>query len=148
MTYQEKKSIVTLISTILIFAIYCLYMYPRYPEQGAELTEVLRYWGSFVLILMLVSIIAHIIISIVFNIVYRMTTGEKEPGFADELDRMIELRAHRISFLLFILGFLCAMGSLVMEKPLYVMFDLLIAAGFLADVSSSVTKLYHYRRGF
>ncbi|GMK37782.1 hypothetical protein PCCS19_08360 [Paenibacillus sp. CCS19] len=147
MTYQEKKSIVTLISTILIFIGYCFYMYPKYPEQGTALSEVLHYWGSFVLILMLVSIIAHIMISIVFNIIYRMTTGEKEPGFTDELDRIIELRAHRTSFLLFILGFLCAMGSLVMEQPLYVMFNLLIAAGFLADVSGSVTKLYHYRRG-
>lgn len=147
MTYQEKKSIVTLISTILLFAAYCLYMYPRYPEQDAALPEMLHYWGSFVLILMLVSIIVHIVISIVFNIIFRMTTGEKEPAFADELDRIIELRAHRTSFLLFILGFLCAMGSLVLEQPLYVMFDFLIAAGFLADVSGSITKLYHYRRG-
>ncbi|PWW05131.1 hypothetical protein DFQ01_105115 [Paenibacillus cellulosilyticus] len=147
MTYQEKRSIVTLISTILIFAAYCLYMYPRYPEQGAELSELLHYWGAFVLVLMLISIIAHIVISIVFNIIYRMTTGEKEPGFTDELDRIIELRAHRTSFLLFILGFLCAMGSLVLEQPLYIMFDILIAAGFLADVSGSITKLYHYRRG-
>jgi hypothetical protein len=147
LTYQEKKSIVTLVSTILIFAAYCLYMYPKYPEQGAVLSEVLHYWGSFVLILMVVSIVAHIVISIVFNMIFRMTTGEKEPRFADELDRVIELRAHRTSFLLFILGFLCAMGSLVMEQPLYVMFDLLIASGFLADVSGSITKLYHYRRG-
>ena len=34
MTYQEKKSIVSVISTIFIFVSYCLYMYPRYPEGG------------------------------------------------------------------------------------------------------------------
>ncbi|TJY39594.1 hypothetical protein E5161_18650 [Cohnella pontilimi] len=148
MTYQEKKSIVSLISTILIFVAYCLYKYPQFPEGGLDSTETFRYWGSFVLVLMLVSIIAHIVISIVFNIVFRITTGEKEPTFADELDKLIELKANRISFFVFILGFLLAMGSLVIDKPSQVMFMILIASGFLSDVTGSVTKLYHYRKGF
>ncbi|SFE82010.1 hypothetical protein SAMN05216378_4189 [Paenibacillus catalpae] len=147
MTYQEKKSITALISTVLIFAAYCLYMYTQYPEEGLGLEEGFRYWGSFVLILMVVSIVAHIVISIIFNIIFRMTTGEKEPAFADELDKLIELKAHRNSFFLFILGFLLAMGSLVTDQPLTVMFVILIASGFLSDVTGSITKLYHYRRG-
>jgi hypothetical protein len=147
MTYQEKKSIVSLISTILIFGSYCLYMYPQYPEGGAELTETFHYWGSFVLILTLISIVAHIIISIIFNIVFRITTREKEPTFADELDKLIDLKATRNSFFVFIIGFLLAMGSLVIDQPSQVMFIILIAAGFISDVTGSVTKLYHYRRG-
>lgn len=147
MTYQEKKSIVSLLSTILIFGIYCLYKYSQYPEGGLEPAETLRYWGSFVLVLMVVSIVAHIVISIVFNIVFRMTTGEKEPTFADELDKLIDLKSARISFFVFILGFLAAMGSLVVDQPAQVMFMILIASGFLADLTGSVTKLYHYRKG-
>jgi hypothetical protein len=147
MTYQEKKSIVSLFSAILIFGFYCLYMYPQYPEGGVESTETYRYWGSFVLILTLVSIIAHIIISIIFNIVFRMTTKEKEPRFADELDKLIELKAFRNSFFVFILGFLVSMGSLIIYQPLHVMFIILIISGFISDVTGSVTKFYHYRRG-
>jgi hypothetical protein len=147
MTYQEKKSIVLLFSTILIFVTYCLYMYPQYPGAGLESVETYRFWGSFVLILTLVSIIAHIIISIIFNIIFRMTTKEKEPTFADELDKLIELKAFRNSFFLFILGFLLAMASLVFYQPSQVMFIILILSGFIADVSGSITKLYHYRRG-
>jgi hypothetical protein len=147
MTYQEKKSIVSLISAILIFGTYSLYMYPRHPEGGLESLETFRYWGSFVLILTLFSIVAHIIISIFFNIIFRITTGEKEPTFADELDKLIDLKANRNSFFLFIIGFLLAMGSLVIYQPSQVMFIILIISGFISDVTGSVTKLYHYRKG-
>lgn len=147
MTYQEKKSIVSVISAVLIFAAFCLYMYPRHPGAGLESMETFRFWGSFVLFLTLFSIAAHILISIIFNIVFRITTGEKEPSFADELDKLIDLKAFRISFFVFILGFLSAMGSLVFFQPSQMMFVILIAAGFLSDVTGSVTKLYHYRKG-
>lgn len=147
MTYQEKKSIVSVISTILIFVSYCLYMYPRFPGGGLESIETFRYWGTFVLFLTLFSIVAHIIISIIFNIVFRITTNEKEPTFADELDKLIELKAHRNSFFVFIIGFLVAMGSLVIFEPSHMMFIILITSGFISDVMGSVTKLYHYRRG-
>jgi hypothetical protein len=147
MTYQEKKSIVSLVSAILIFGSYCLYMYPRYPGGGLESMETFRYWGSFVLILTLFSIVAHIIISSIFNIFFRITTREKEPTFADELDKLIDLRATRNSFFVFIVGFLLAMGSLIIYQPSQVMFIILITSGFISDVTGSVTKFYHYRRG-
>ncbi|WNS75718.1 hypothetical protein RRV45_01330 [Bacillus sp. DTU_2020_1000418_1_SI_GHA_SEK_038] len=147
MTYQEKKSILSLISTILIFGFYCLYMYPQYPGGEMESAESFRYWGSFVLILTLVSIIAHIIISIIFNIVFRITTREKEPNFADELDKLIDLKAFRNAFFVFIIGFLLAMGSLIIYQPLHVMFIILITSGFISDLTGSATRLYHYRRG-
>ncbi|WP_433944738.1 hypothetical protein [Paenibacillus sp. SN-8-1] len=147
MTYQEKKSIVSLISSILIFVVYCLYRYPLYPGGAANSKEMLHYWGSFVLVLTLVSIAAHIVISIIFNIIFRITTGEKEPAFADELDKRIDLLAFRNSFLVFVIGFILAMGSLVIDQPLEMMFIVLIAAGFLSDVIGSVSRMYHYRRG-
>lgn len=147
MTNQEKKSIVSLISAILIFGIYCFYMYPRYPGGNLESTETFHYWGSFVLLLTLFSILAHIIISIIFNIVFRITTREKEPKFADELDKLIDLKANRNSFFVFIVGFLLAMGSLVIYQPSQLMFIILIISGFTSDVTGSITKFYHYRRG-
>ncbi|WP_054942589.1 hypothetical protein [Paenibacillus ihuae] len=147
MTYQEKKSIVSLISTILIFTLYLLYRYPQYPNEVLDSKVTFHYWGSFVLVLTLVSIAAHIVISILFNIVFRMTTGEKEPAFADELDKRIGLFAIRNSFAMFISGFLLAMGSLVIDQPLKVMFIVLIVSGFLSDITGSISRIYYYRRG-
>ncbi|MFD2444238.1 hypothetical protein ACFSO7_09675 [Bacillus sp. CGMCC 1.16607] len=147
MTYQEKKSIVSLISAIVIFGSYWLYMYPRFPEGGLESMETFRFWGTFVLILTLVSIVSHIIISIIFNIIFRIMTREKEPKFADELDKLIELKAFRNSFFVFIIGFILAMGSLIIYQPSQMMFIVLITSGFISDVTGSITKFYHYRRG-
>jgi hypothetical protein len=39
------------------------------------------------------------------------------------------------------------MGSLIISQPSQVMFIILITSGFISDVTGSVTKLYHYRRG-
>ncbi|WP_166239940.1 hypothetical protein [Paenibacillus turpanensis] len=147
MTYQEKKSILSLISTILIFAAYCLYRYPQYPEGAVDSKEIFHYCGAFVLFLTLVSIAAHIVITIIFNIVFRITSGEKEPAFQDELDKLIDLKAFRNSFFVFVIGFLIAMGSLTLNQPLKVMFIILIVSGFLSDVTGSLSRLYHYRRG-
>ena len=147
MTYQEKKSIVSLISAIFIFTSFCLYMYPLYPEGGLDSPETFRYWGFFVLVLPVVSIVAHIVISIIFNILFRITTREKEPAFADELDKLIDLKANRISFFVFIIGFVIAMGSLIIDQRSQMMFIILIASGFISDVVGSFSKLYYYRKG-
>jgi hypothetical protein len=47
----------------------------------------------------------------------------------------------------FVLGFIIAMGSLVIDQPAQVMFMILIASGFISDVTGSVTRLFHYRKG-
>ncbi|WP_236339869.1 hypothetical protein [Paenibacillus plantiphilus] len=97
--------------------------------------------------MILVSIVANIVITIVFIIIYRITTNEEEPAFADELDKLIELKAIKISHYVFLLGFLLAMSSLAMDMPLSVTFILLIFSGFLAQLGNIVTQLYHYRKG-
>ncbi|MDK8643862.1 hypothetical protein [Niallia taxi] len=147
MTYQEKKSIVSIVSAVIIFVSFSFWMYPQYPIGGVLEDQFLPFWGRFVLLLTLVSIIAHIIISIIFNILFSVTTKEKQPSFEDELDKLIALKANRNSFFIFILGFLSSMTALVISQPLQVMFIILIISGFLADVTGSVTKFYHYRKG-
>jgi hypothetical protein len=94
-----------------------------------------------------VSIAAKIIITIVFNIIYRITTNEVEPSFSDELDKLIELKATKISHYVFTLGFLLAMGSLVMDMPHSAMFIILILSGFVSEMVGVITQLYLYRKG-
>jgi hypothetical protein len=146
MSYQEKKNIVSLISTLLIFGIYCWYVFQMYQEGRIDSTS-FRFWGAVILILIPVSIVAKIIISIVFNIINRITTNEKEPSFSDELDKLIELKAIRNSHSVFVAGFLLAMVLLVFDKPPSVMFITLILSGFLSEVVGGITQLYLYRKG-
>ncbi len=147
MSYQEKKSIVTLVSTLLISSIYSMYVFQMYQEGRFHSTDVFSFWGSFILILIAVSIVAKIIIFIIFNIIYRIATNEKEPSFSDELDKLIRMKATTISHYVFIVGFVLAMGSLVIDVPHYVMFILLILSGVVSDVVGLITEIYLYRRG-
>lgn len=147
MSYQEKKNIVSLISTILIFGSYCLYVFLRFNDANVEGAELFRFWGAVILILIPVSIVAKIIIEIVFIIINRIATKEVEPSFTDELDKLIDLKAMRISYFVFIFGFLLAMGSLVLQMPPSAMFIILFLAGFTSEVASILWRLYLYRKG-
>lgn len=147
MSYQEKKNVVSLIGTLLVFVSYCWYVFENYPQSTLVSTDTFSFWASVILILIPVSIVAKIIISIVFNIIYRISTNEKEPSFADELDKIIELKATRNSHYAFTIGFLLAMGSLVLDMPPYMMFIILIFSGFLSEMVGVITQIYLYRRG-
>lgn len=147
MSYQEKKHIVSFISTLLIFSFYCWYVFQNVPHTHVDTMETLRFWAAAILILIPVSIIAKILIAILFNIIYRITTKEVEPSFSDELDKLIDLKATRNSHYVFTLGFLLAMGSLVLDMTPTTMFIILIFSGFLSEMVGVSTSLYHYRRG-
>ncbi len=147
MSFQEKRNIVSLITTLLIFPLYSTYMFQKYQEGSFSSTDEFRFWGAFILILIPVSIVAKIIIHIVFSIINTIATNEKEPSITDELDKLIVLKATRNSHYVFVLGFLLSMVPLVMDMPLFVMFIILIISGFVSEVVGTVTQLYLYRRG-
>jgi len=147
MSYQEKKQIVSLLGSLLVFVFYCLYVFEKFPQATLDTAATFSFWASVILILIPVSIVAKIMISIVFNIIYRIATKEKEPSFADELDKIIELKSTRNSHYVFVIGFLLAMVSLVMDMPPYMMFIIFIFSGLMSEVISVITQIYLYRRG-
>ncbi|QYR21770.1 hypothetical protein KZ483_01620 [Paenibacillus sp. sptzw28] len=147
MSFQEKRNIVSLITTLLILPLYCMYVFQRYQERSFNSADELSFWGAFILILIPVSIAAKIIIHIVFSTINTIATKEKEPSITDEFDKVIGLKATRNSHYVFMIGFLLSMVPLVMNMPPYVMFIILIASGFVSEVVGTVTQLYLYRRG-
>ncbi|HEX2906617.1 MAG TPA: hypothetical protein VHO69_07150 [Phototrophicaceae bacterium] len=148
MSYQEKRSLVNIASTILITALYAAFMMQRYPAADPYSREVFHFWGSFFLILIPISIVARILIYIVFSIFNYIATREEEPPIIDERDKLIELRAGQLSLYGFAVGVMLAMGSLVVEQPPSVMFIILICAGVVSEIISELAQFYFYRRGF
>jgi len=147
MSFQEIRSIVNLISTLLIIAFYSAYMAQRYPEASPYSPDVFRFWGAFILILIPVSIVAKILIYIIFYIINAIATREEEPPITDERDKLIELKAQTNANWVFIIGFILAMSSLVVDLPPSVMFIILILAGLVSAVVSDISTFYYYRRG-
>jgi hypothetical protein len=147
MSYQERRSIVNLISTVLITILYCAYMVQRYPNVDKYSPEIFRFWGAFFLILIPVSIVTKIIVYIVFTIINAIITREQEMPIADERDKLIETKSNLSSSYVFIVGFLLSMGALVIEMPPTIMFIILLISGLISEMISEVSQFYFYRRG-
>lgn len=147
MTYQVKKSIVSLVNTVLIFGLYSLYVFQAYQDRMMDQAELFGFFATAIVILIPISIVATIMIHIIFNIINRMAANEIEPAFADELDKLIDLRAMRNGYIIFIIGFMIAMLALVLGSTPTMMFMILYVSGFISDVSGKITSLYLYTKG-
>jgi uncharacterized membrane protein len=147
MSYQERRAVVAFLSTILINAGYLAYMLPRQPVGDPYAPEVFRFWGEFFLVLIGVSIIVRIVIAILFSILNTIATQEREPGFEDERDRLIDLKSTRNGFFVFAIGFLLAMVALVMNMTPATMFLLMMVGGVASSIVSELSEFWFYRQG-
>jgi hypothetical protein len=142
---KEKRIFVSLISTILILGSYILYVYHNNIAENPEIIHDFKFWGKTFLILIPVMIVAQIVIHIVFIIINKIITNEDVPKVTDERDKLIELKAIRVSHWTYCLGFLMAMGSQAIGMKPWIMFMTLVASCFIA---SEIVKIFLYRRGF
>jgi hypothetical protein len=147
MEQKEKQAIVSIIGSVLIIGIYTKYVYNNYIDGDLEILNDFQFWGKSFLYLIPVSIVAQIVIHIVFAIINRIVTREDMSDITDERDNLIELKSIRISHWIFVFGFMMAMGSLAMGMKPYVMFLTVISSGFLASLASEVAKIIYYRKG-
>jgi hypothetical protein len=148
MDNKEKQILVTAISSLLIFAGYSTYLYMKYIAVNFDILNDFKFWGKTFLILIPVTIVSQIIIHIVFSIINKIVTNEDMPTKTDERDKLIELKAIRISHWIFTMGFLLSMVLLVLGMPPYSMFITLIASGFISGIVSEIAKFCFYRKGF
>ena len=145
---REKQIMVSIITSLVILGLYSLYVYHRYISGNPGIINDFKFWGKAFLVLIPVSIAAQIIIHIIFAIINKIVTDEDIPMISDERDKLIELKAIRISHWIFLAGFLLAMGSQAIGMQPWVMFVTLIASGFAAAIISEMAKIIFYRKGF
>lgn len=148
MSYQEKKSLLSMVTSVVLFGSYCLIIFTRYGDRLFGADADFRIWGAAFLILIPLSIVVNIIAHIIFVIIYYITTREEVPSISDERDKLIELKATRNSHYSFITGFLIAMGSLAFGLHVTGAFAILILLGFFSSLVSDITSFLYYRRGF
>ena len=147
MFFQEKRNIVSIISTILITAVYYLYVYYNYIIEDPEIINNVKFWATVIIVMIPVQIIFKIIIHIIFTIVNKIATNEDEPPFSDELDKLIELKSLRNAFIVFMAGFALSMASQLIDMGISTMFITLLSALLLSEITGDCTQIYYYRRG-
>jgi len=147
MTYQEKQNVVNIFSGLLVTAIYGLMIYHRHQQGQFNLTEDFQTWGKVFLIFIGVSIVARIIIQIVFHIGNAIATREEKVPSEDERDKLIKLKATRNSYYAFSGGFVLSVMSLALGMPVYGIFIAFVGFGLVAEIIDNGSQIYYYRKG-
>lgn len=164
MSYQEKRTIASIISGVLILGAYCVYTYGKY-QSGTIATDNLKFWAGTMLIFIGIGIVVTIVIQIIFHILLSIaiaiqgkirndTLDDKEIGktiesemVTDEMDKLIELKSMRIAFGIAGTGFIAALVSLVLSFSPVVMMNILFVSFSAGSLADAFTQLYFYRRG-
>lgn len=147
MSYQEKQSVVNILSGILITAIYGWTVYQKHLAGQFDLTEDFQRWGVLFLIFMGVSIVARIIIYIIFHIINAIATREEDIPEEDERDKLIKLKATRNSHYAFSLPFAGAFVGLALGMPIYWIFIAFIFSGLFSEIVENTSQIYYSRKG-
>ncbi len=152
MSYQESKSLTNIFSSIIITGIYTLIVYQRYLNGNVDTTDIFRFWAIVILIFIPISIVARIIIMIIFSIgtaIVQTAQGEEAEvmDVIDERDKLIELKATKISLIIFSLGFILALVTQVINMNNHVFFITLIGAGVITEIVSELFTIIYYRKG-
>lgn len=144
MTYLQKNKAVSLMCTVLLFGYYALNVLQL--QQSGRLTSVSVFslWMTLIVIAIITNIVAVIITFIVFNIISVVRTNEAESEFVDERDKFIDLKGTRNAYAVTGIGVFFAAISLILNQPPLVTFNVLVFAGFSAEIFGDLSRLYLY----
>ena len=164
MSYQEKKTIVSILTGILILAAYCIYAFNRVqPDMVAPddmkfwATTILKFIGIGIAGTIVIQIVFHILLSIALAIKKQVSSGQCDDKeiektielemVEDEMDKLIGLKSMRIGFAIAGIGFIAALVSLVLNFSAAVMLNIIFISFSIGMIIEGFTQLYFYRRG-
>lgn len=148
MSLKETRLIATMVTNLAIFAAYFIVVLGMNADGRFDGEDATKLIGQSVLILIGAQILATIVIQILATVFHAIATRGQERDIIDERDKLIELRALRVSFILTGVGILGAMTAMALGSTVFVTFMIIIAAMTVGDFIGNATRLRLYRRGF
>lgn len=147
MDIKEKRILVSLLTSVILFVWYAVYVYNNYILPKPVLLDDFHFWGRTFMIFVPIGIVSQIIIHIVFAIIIKVVYKENPDEAADERDKLIQLKAIRWGHYLLITGFFVSMTTVALGMQLRYLFLILITSGFVSSIVEEVASLYYYRKG-
>lgn len=164
MSYQEKKTMILILTGIFVLATYSIYAFSRVWSGMVDLND-MRFWAVTMLLFIGIGIVAVIVIQIVFHILLSIAIAVKEQVrngkcddkeiektielemIEDEMDRLIGLKSLRIGYAITGIGFIAALVSLVLNYSPAVMLNILFFSISIGSLIEGIAQLYFYRSG-
>jgi hypothetical protein len=164
MSYQEKKTITSILTGVLVLAAYCIYAVSK-SRAGLLPTGDLKSWAITMLIFIGIGIVTSIVIQIVFHILLSISIAVKgkiqnqdlddkeiekqidAEMVEDEMDKLIDLKSNQIGFILAGIGFVAGLVTLAFNYPPAVMLNILFVSFSAGSLVEGFAQLYFYRKG-
>jgi uncharacterized membrane protein len=148
MSYQINRVIAYMISNLIGVGVYAVLL--SRSLQGGSLAESVidSAYGRMILTVIGIQIALSIVLIIIVSIVQAVVTRDEDFDSGDERDNLIDLRANRISFSVFGVGYLLAMIALALGQPVAITLNMIVLSLFGAAIVGYVAQLFYYRRGF
>jgi hypothetical protein len=151
MSFKQRNITVSFISNLLILGFFLIRLIQLTQNDSFIAANVFRLWGIVIVLTIVVTIVGTILAHIGSAVVQAIQTGGEEPeieGLEDERDKLIDLKGNRVAYVVFSIGVFLAMLTFVFDQPPLMMFTLLILAGIIGQMTSDISRLVLYRRGF
>ncbi|MBN2820418.1 MAG: hypothetical protein JXP36_15700 [Bacteroidales bacterium] len=147
MPRKERQIIATTITLLAVVFIYGYIIYKKYILENPELVYNLEFWGRKFFLMIPIMIGSLIILMIIFAIVNKILTNQDMETMTDEMDKLIELKALKISRWSTNICFLLAIGSQAIGKEPWVMMAVLVISCFAGAIVEAIAKIYYYKKG-
>jgi len=162
MSYQEKRTIVSVVSGTLLLLAYCIYANAK---LGLTNLTDLKPWATTMLVFIGIGVVALIVIQIVFHILLSIGIAVKKKindeamddkeiessiereMVEDEMDKLIELKANKIGYSFVGFGFVAGLITLAIGLPAAIMLNILFLASMLGSIVEGLIQLRYYRKG-
>jgi hypothetical protein len=164
MSFQEKRTLTSLLTGVAVLAAYCLYAFN--PTRMAAIAPGdLKPWAVTMLMFIGIGIAASIIIQIVFHIALSIGIAIREKIrnqesddkkiekvidteiTEDERDKLIDLKSSHVGFYFAGFGTIAAILSVVMNYSAVVMLNIIFISMSLGSLIEGISQMVLYRRG-
>ena len=162
MSYQEKRTIASIITSFVFICAYCLY---AFGPVGMAHQNDLQFWAKTILIFIGIGVVVMIVIQIVFHVLMAVgkaiqqkmkddnVNGEeieksiKAEVVEDEMDKMIELKANKIGNSFVGIGFIAGLAAVAFGASAVVLINILFVAMWVGGLIEALMQIRYYRRG-
>lgn len=149
MSFQEKNIVASIVTMLLVLAIF----YPRvqaiYHSGQFDGPEGLILLGKTGLYFVGASVIGNISALILLNVLHVAMTGDSSPSsLVDERDKMIERRGMQIFGAVVGIGIVSAMIALALGVAAVPVFFIILLSFALAELVSGFAKMAMFRLGW
>lgn len=145
MEYYEKRSIVSLVTLLIVYAT-VYYDLSVYLQGGGSLEE-LHFWGKLFFENVVCLIVVRAIALLLFDSIQKRKNGQSKPKLKDERDRLIAYKTATYAYYTLTLGILLSMLFAFYATSVAPIFIGILTALMLSAAVVDVARVVLYRKG-